>query len=178
MRGSETIFAKQNADELWLESCGILEISAASEAPGHNRDTPCTSPGFDIRASCLRGSGIDAVRPPLALYCLSDKDLRQRESFLFWPKPPSVHNGVHKSGLAHRSNSKQEPHMASPIRRPSGIYYIQFCVSGKARRVSICTESLQVAREKLRQLESVGCKPIERVRCAAGATPPDSVSRA
>lgn len=58
----------QNADELWLESCGILDISAASQAPGHNRDTPCTSPGFDIRASCLWGSEIDAVRPPPVLY--------------------------------------------------------------------------------------------------------------
>lgn len=57
----------QNADELWLESCGILDISAASQAPGHNRDTPCTSPGFDIRASCLWGSEIDAVRPPPVL---------------------------------------------------------------------------------------------------------------
>jgi len=68
LRESETIFAMQNADELWLESCGILDISAASQAPGHNRDTPCTSPGFDIRASCLWGSEIDAVRPPLALW--------------------------------------------------------------------------------------------------------------
>lgn len=68
--------------------------------------------------------------------------------------------------------------MASLIQRPSGVYYIQFRVSGKSRRVSTGTESVEVASEKLRQLESVGCKPIERVRCAAGATPPDSVSRA
>lgn len=62
--------------------------------------------------------------------------------------------------------------MASPIRRPSGVYYIQFCVSGKSRRVSTGTESLRVAREKLRQLESVGCKPIERLRCAVDAPTP------
>lgn len=44
--------------------------------------------------------------------------------------------------------------MASLIQRPNGVYYIQFCVSGKARRVSTGTDSVQIAREKLRQFES------------------------
>ncbi|MFT3784922.1 MAG: tyrosine-type recombinase/integrase [Tepidisphaeraceae bacterium] len=43
--------------------------------------------------------------------------------------------------------------MPSLIER-NGIYYIQYCVSGKARRVSTQTESLQLAKEKLRQFES------------------------
>ena len=43
--------------------------------------------------------------------------------------------------------------MASLIDR-NGVYYIQYCVSGKARRVSTGTESLQLAKEKLRQFES------------------------
>ncbi|MFT3786033.1 MAG: tyrosine-type recombinase/integrase [Tepidisphaeraceae bacterium] len=43
--------------------------------------------------------------------------------------------------------------MASLIER-NGIYYIQYCVSGKARRVSSQTDSLQLAKEKLRQFES------------------------
>ncbi len=46
---------------------------SADPSPGplsrwHNRDTPCTSPGVDIRASCLWGSETHAVRPPLVLY--------------------------------------------------------------------------------------------------------------
>lgn len=45
--------------------------------------------------------------------------------------------------------------MASLIQRPdSSIYYIQFAVSGKAKRRSTGTDSLQVAKEKLRQFES------------------------
>lgn len=45
--------------------------------------------------------------------------------------------------------------MASLIQRPdSSTYYIQFMVSGKAKRVSTGTESLQIAKEKLRQFES------------------------
>jgi len=44
--------------------------------------------------------------------------------------------------------------MASLIRRPNGIFYIQYRVSGKARRVSTATDSLQIAREKLRQFQS------------------------
>jgi integrase len=43
--------------------------------------------------------------------------------------------------------------MASLIHR-NGTYYIQYCVSGKARRVTTGTESLQVAKAKLRQFES------------------------
>jgi integrase len=43
--------------------------------------------------------------------------------------------------------------VASLIKR-GPVYYIQFMVSGKARRVSTGTESLQIAKEKLRQFES------------------------
>lgn len=43
--------------------------------------------------------------------------------------------------------------MASLILRGS-TYYIQHMVSGKAKRVSTGTESLQIATEKLRQFES------------------------
>lgn len=45
--------------------------------------------------------------------------------------------------------------MASLIQRPgSSTFYIQYMVSGKAKRVSTGTEFLQVAKEKLRQFES------------------------
>jgi hypothetical protein len=45
--------------------------------------------------------------------------------------------------------------VASLIQRPdSSTYYIQYMVSGKARRRSTETESLQIAKEKLRQFES------------------------
>lgn len=43
--------------------------------------------------------------------------------------------------------------MASLILRDS-TFYIQYMVSGKAKRVSAGTESLQIAKEKLRQFES------------------------
>jgi integrase len=43
--------------------------------------------------------------------------------------------------------------MASLIQRGE-IWYIQYCVSGKARRVSTGTDSEQIAKEKLRQFES------------------------
>ena len=43
--------------------------------------------------------------------------------------------------------------MASLIQRGSA-YYIQYMVSGKAKRVSAGTESLQIAKERLRQFES------------------------
>lgn len=45
--------------------------------------------------------------------------------------------------------------MASLVQRPdSSTYYIQFYVSGKLKRKSTGTESLQIAKEKLRQFES------------------------
>ncbi|MHB1769080.1 MAG: tyrosine-type recombinase/integrase [Phycisphaerae bacterium] len=43
--------------------------------------------------------------------------------------------------------------MASLIQR-GNVHYIQYCVAGKARRISTGTDSLQLAKEKLRQLES------------------------
>ena len=43
--------------------------------------------------------------------------------------------------------------MASLIQR-NGVYYIQICNGGKARRVSTKTNSLQLAKEQLRQFES------------------------
>jgi len=43
--------------------------------------------------------------------------------------------------------------MASLICR-NEIYYIQYCVSGRARRISTGTDSVQLAKEKLRQFES------------------------
>jgi len=43
--------------------------------------------------------------------------------------------------------------MASLIKRGKS-YYAQYCVAGKARRVALGTRSLQVAKEKVRQLES------------------------
>ena len=43
--------------------------------------------------------------------------------------------------------------MASLIRRDS-VFYIQYCVSGKARRISTGTDNSQIAKEKLRQFES------------------------
>lgn len=45
------------------------------------------------------------------------------------------------------------PAMASLIQRDD-IYYLQYCVSGKVRRRSLGTNSLQIAREHLRQFES------------------------
>mgnify|MGYP001318652224 CR=1 FL=1 len=43
--------------------------------------------------------------------------------------------------------------MASLINR-SGVYYIQHSLAGKARRISTKTDSLQLAKEQLRQFES------------------------
>jgi len=43
--------------------------------------------------------------------------------------------------------------MASLICR-NEIYYIQYCVSGRARRISTGTDSVQLAKEKLHQFES------------------------
>jgi integrase len=43
--------------------------------------------------------------------------------------------------------------MASLIQRGE-VFYIQYCVSGKARRISTGTNVLQLAKEKLRQFES------------------------
>ncbi len=43
--------------------------------------------------------------------------------------------------------------MASLIQR-NGTYYIQFCVSGKARRLSTGTDNYQLAKEKVRQFDS------------------------
>jgi hypothetical protein len=43
--------------------------------------------------------------------------------------------------------------MAGLIQRGK-VWYIQYCVSGKARRVSTGTDSEQIAKEKLRQFES------------------------
>ncbi|MDB5325411.1 MAG: integrase [Phycisphaerales bacterium] len=48
--------------------------------------------------------------------------------------------------------------MASLIKRDGGIYYLQFCVGGKARRVSTGTTSLQPAKEKQRQFESASLR--------------------
>ena len=45
--------------------------------------------------------------------------------------------------------------MASLVQRPdSSVYYVQHYVSGKLRRQSTGTDSLQIAKEKLRQFES------------------------
>lgn len=45
--------------------------------------------------------------------------------------------------------------MASLVKRPeSSVWYIQYYLSGKLRRVSAATDSLQIAKEKLRQFES------------------------
>ncbi len=43
--------------------------------------------------------------------------------------------------------------MASLIKRGKR-YYAQYCVAGKAKRVSLDTDNLQIAKEKVRQLES------------------------
>jgi integrase len=43
--------------------------------------------------------------------------------------------------------------MASLIQR-GNVFYIQYCVSGRARRVSTGTDCAQIAKEKLRQFES------------------------
>ena len=43
--------------------------------------------------------------------------------------------------------------MDSLIQR-DGIYYLQWCVSGRVRRRSLLTSSLQIAREHQRQFES------------------------
>jgi integrase len=51
--------------------------------------------------------------------------------------------------------------MASLIQRPNGIYSIQFCVSGKARRISTGTSSIQLAKEKLRQFESAQLRGLD-----------------
>lgn len=73
------------------------------------------------------------------------------------PKRPRVHKFVHKPeaidspGLQHLSERFEI--MASLIQR-NGVYYIQHCVSGKARRTSTGTDSLQLAKEKLRNFES------------------------
>ncbi len=43
--------------------------------------------------------------------------------------------------------------MASLIKR-NGTFYVQYCVGGKAKRQTLRTDSLQIAKEKLRQFES------------------------
>jgi hypothetical protein len=40
------------------------------------------------------------------------------------------------------------------LKQRSGIYLIQYYIGGKQRRVSLSTDSLQIAKEKLRQFES------------------------
>ena len=50
--------------------------------------------------------------------------------------------------------------MASLIKRKK-FYHIQYCVGGKAKRKSLNTTSLQVAREKLRQFESAQANGID-----------------
>ena len=43
--------------------------------------------------------------------------------------------------------------MAS-LKNRDGVYYAQFYVGGKQKRVSLETDVLQIAKEKLRQIES------------------------
>ena len=50
--------------------------------------------------------------------------------------------------------------MASLIYREN-VYYLQYCVSGKARRRSLHTDSLQIAKEHLRQFESAQVRGID-----------------
>jgi integrase len=59
-------------------------------------------------------------------------------------------NGLAKSLVLHPERGAA---VASLILRDS-TFYIQYMVSGKAKRVSAGTESLQIAKEKLRQFES------------------------
>src|SRR3954469_7997876 len=58
-----------------------------------------------------------------------------------------------KSGFARFRNSVRRPIMASLVQR-GDVHYIQFRLSGKLRRISTQTDSLQIAKEKLRQFES------------------------
>jgi hypothetical protein len=51
--------------------------------------------------------------------------------------------------------------MASLTQRPNGIFCLQYCVSGKARRVSTGTNSAQIAKEKLRQFESAQLRGVD-----------------
>jgi hypothetical protein len=52
----------QNANGVWLESCGISKIYAASQGQRDNRDTRITLPEGRIRASCLWVSETAFVR--------------------------------------------------------------------------------------------------------------------
>jgi hypothetical protein len=85
--------------------------------------------------------------------------LRQRESFFFWAKKPLVYTDLYADGLSPFEKrirpvrlplvetNHGEPH-------PAQDYYIQYSISGKVRRVSTQTTSLELAKEKLRQVES------------------------
>jgi hypothetical protein len=44
--------------------------------------------------------------------------------------------------------------LVASLRKRGGVFYAQYYVGGKQRRVSLETEVLQVAKEKVRQLES------------------------
>src|SRR4051812_5366304 len=63
-------------------------------------------------------------------------------------------NRPQKEGLASTTTPAGEV-MASLMQRPgSPVYYIQYYLSRKLKRVSTGTDSYQIAQEKLRQFES------------------------
>jgi hypothetical protein len=47
--------------------------------------------------------------------------------------------------------------MASLVKR-NETYYIQWRVGKKLKRKSLCSSAIQIAKEKLRQFESVQCR--------------------
>ncbi len=52
--------------------------------------------------------------------------------------------------------------MAS-LKKRNGIYYAQYYIAGKQRRVSLQTDSLQIAKEKLRRIESAQARGEEEI---------------
>ena len=61
--------------------------------------------------------------------------------------------------------------MASLKKRPGNpVYYIQFYVGTRQRRISTDTDSFQLAKEKLRQFESAQARGDSAFRCQSTET--------
>jgi hypothetical protein len=74
---------------------------------------------------------------------------------IFWADfAPSVHKTVQKMRTCQEREAPWRRTVMAGLIQRGKVWYIQYCVSGKARRVSTGTDSEQIAKEKLRQFES------------------------
>jgi hypothetical protein len=97
--------------------------------------------------------------------------LQRCESFLFCPHRSKCTSNctspaAREADAAYNAAAQDSPRpsalfrkkgarTASLVQRPgSSTYYVQFYVSGNLKRKSTCTDSFQLAKEKLRQFES------------------------